>query len=239
MKVQPLLLCGAPGALCPALTLAAVHAVTADDPVLLAMASEHSVARPDALALALQRGAALAQAGYVVSFGMARSAPDGGHGLIRPGAPLQGASEACYVEALEPKAEAALGLLWNSGIIMVRASVWIEAVGCVHQDILALCERAYRQGRQDAGIWRLGEARRHAVHYPVLEALAALGSPAGPSPEVVVVRLESGPGATRAWDVVGPCASFVLAEHRLVARVGEDDVVLLEVPAYDDLRAAA
>src|ERR1051325_5066006 len=44
----------------PALTLAAVHSVTADDPVLLAMPSDHAIARSDAFARAALRGAALA-----------------------------------------------------------------------------------------------------------------------------------------------------------------------------------
>src|ERR1041385_4313468 len=45
----------------PALTLAAVLAVTSDDPVLLAMPSDHSIADRDAFQRAVERGAALAQ----------------------------------------------------------------------------------------------------------------------------------------------------------------------------------
>src|ERR687884_1571860 len=48
----------------PALTLAAVHAVTADDPVLLVMPSDHVIADPAAFQRALERGAALAGQGY-------------------------------------------------------------------------------------------------------------------------------------------------------------------------------
>src|SRR3954470_20665405 len=51
----------------PALTLAAVHAVTADDPVLLVMPSDHVIARDDAYRGAVERGAALARQGYVVT----------------------------------------------------------------------------------------------------------------------------------------------------------------------------
>src|SRR5882672_1230698 len=48
----------------PALTLAAVHAVTADDPVLLAMPSDHVVLNGAAFQKAIERGAALARQGY-------------------------------------------------------------------------------------------------------------------------------------------------------------------------------
>jgi mannose-1-phosphate guanylyltransferase / mannose-6-phosphate isomerase len=240
MIIQPLVLCGAPRPVCPALTLAAVHAVTADDPVLLAMPSEYSVARPEPFARALERGAALAQAGYVVCFGIAPSAPDTGHGLIRMGNPLPGESEACGVDALVETAAPSLGVLWNSGIFMVRASVWIEAVGLAARDILAWCERAYREGRQDAGLWRLDQLRSEPLKYALLEAIVALGAaPAGGGPETVAVRLETGGAGMRAWDLVRPCDAYVLAEHRLVARVGEAEAVLVEIPSYDDVRAAA
>src|SRR5678816_515704 len=43
----------------PALTLAAVHALSADDPVLLAMPSDHFITQREAFQRAVQRGAAL------------------------------------------------------------------------------------------------------------------------------------------------------------------------------------
>ena len=54
----------------PALTLAAVHAVTADDPVLLVTPSDHILREADAFKRAVERGAALAEQGYIVAFGV-------------------------------------------------------------------------------------------------------------------------------------------------------------------------
>src|SRR5687767_15427506 len=72
----------------PALTLAAVHAVTADDPVLLAMPSDHVLAGNAAFCRAAERAAALAQRGYMVTFGVPPSAPATGYGYIRAGRAL-------------------------------------------------------------------------------------------------------------------------------------------------------
>src|SRR5207237_1773390 len=72
----------------PALTLAAVHAVMADDPVLLVMPSDHVIARKDLFKRAVERGVALAQQGYVVAFGVPPTAPETGYGYIRAGKPL-------------------------------------------------------------------------------------------------------------------------------------------------------
>ena len=60
----------------PALTLAAIQAVTADDPVLLAMPSDHFIAQRDAFQRAVERGAALARnTGGIVAFGFAPLRP--------------------------------------------------------------------------------------------------------------------------------------------------------------------
>ena len=60
----------------PALTLAAIHAVTSDDPVLLAMPSDHCIVNRTAFQKAVERGAALAGQGYVVTFGVPPLAPE-------------------------------------------------------------------------------------------------------------------------------------------------------------------
>src|SRR5678815_6045131 len=89
----------------PALTLAAVHALSADDPVLLAMPSDHFIPQHEAFQRAVERGAALAQRGYVVTFGVPPSAPETGYGYIRASRPLDGKS--FYVDAFVEKPDAA------------------------------------------------------------------------------------------------------------------------------------
>src|SRR3954468_24098057 len=76
----------------PALTLAAVHAVTADDPVLLVMPSDHVVQDKQAFHDAVDRAAALARQGYIVTFGVPPAGPETGYGYIRAGAKVKSAT---------------------------------------------------------------------------------------------------------------------------------------------------
>src|SRR3954468_17974851 len=91
----------------PALTLAAVHAVTADDPVLLAMPSDHSIADTAAFEQAVERGATLARDGHIVTFGIPATTPETGYVYIRAGQLIVGTPEAHYVEAFVEKPDAA------------------------------------------------------------------------------------------------------------------------------------
>ena len=241
----------------PALTLAAVHAVTSDDPVLLAMPSDHFIPRHEAFQRAVERGAALAQRGYVVTFGVPPSAPETGYGYIRAGRPLDGKS--FYVDAFVEKPDAARAAeylqsgayLWNSGIFAVRASVWLDAVGSFRPDIFTACERAYRQGKRDGGFLRIDPALfrdcpSDSIDYAVMERLAQERG----STEAVVVPLDAGWSDVGAWDALWAIEpkdadgnatrgdvhltetknALVLAQHRMVACIGVEDVVVIETP---------
>jgi mannose-1-phosphate guanylyltransferase / mannose-6-phosphate isomerase len=243
----------------PALTLAAVHAVTADDPVLLVMPSDHVIQHNDAFRRAVERGAALARHGYVVAFGVPPTAAETGYGYIRMGRGVAGVEEARYIDAFAEKPDAATaagyladgGYLWNAGIFAVRASVWIDAIGNFRKDILAACERAYRQGKRDGGFLRIEpeafeECPSDSIDYAVMERVTREVS----SLEAVVVRLDAGWSDVGAWDALwqieqkdaqGNAAhgdvhladtrnALVLAQHRMVACVGLDDVVVIETP---------
>ncbi|MGE5638948.1 MAG: mannose-1-phosphate guanylyltransferase/mannose-6-phosphate isomerase [Clostridia bacterium] len=243
----------------PALTLAAVHCVTADDPVLLVMPSDHVVLDKAAFAKAVERGAALAREGYIVTFGVPATAPETGYGYIRAGTAVNGkGSEARFVDAFVEKPDAALArsyvesgeYLWNAGIFAVRASVWIDAVGSLSKDILAACERAHRGGKRDGVFFRVDRGAfesspADSIDYAVMERLARESSY-----EAVVVSLEAGWSDVGAWDALwqidGKDAdgnafhgdvqasdtrnTLVISQHRLVACVGVEDLVVVETP---------
>ena len=240
----------------PALTLAAVHAVTADDPVLLVMPSDHVITGDDGFKRAVERGAALAHQGYIVAFGVPPSSAETGYGYIRTGAAM--GANASVIDAFVEKPDAATAqqyfesgsYLWNAGIFAVRASVWIDAIGNFRKDILAACERAYRQGRRDGAFLRVDPALfqgcpADSIDYAVMERITQ-----NPVPEALVVRLEGRWSDVGAWDALwsigekderGNAAhgdvhladtrnALVLAQHRMVACVGLDDVVVVETP---------
>ncbi len=256
----------------PALTLAAVHAVTADDPVLLAMPSDHVIQDRKAFNEAVERAAALARQGYIVTFGVPPAAPETGYGYIRAGGKVksgtngagdtarpEGGPDAYYVEAFVEKPNEALArtyidsgnYLWNAGIFAVRASVWIDAIGSFRKEILAACERACRLGKRDGSFLRadaaaFSECPADSIDYAVMERLSDGTS----SYEAVVVKLDAGWSDVGAWNALWDIApkdadgnamhgdvqavdtknTLVIAQQRLVACVGLEDMVVVETP---------
>jgi mannose-1-phosphate guanylyltransferase/mannose-6-phosphate isomerase len=226
-----------------ALTLAAVHAITADDPVLLVMPSDHFIPQRDAFHHAMARGAALAEQGKIVAFGVPPVSPETGYGYIR--------ARGDYLEAFVEKPDAAKAAeyvasgqyLWNAGIFAVRASVWLDAIGEFRPDIFKACERAYRQGRRDGSFYRVdaatfAECPSDSIDYAVMEKIT----------DAMVVRLDAGWSDVGAWDALWDIEAknadgnvihgdvhaadtrnaLLIAQHRLLACVGLEDVVVIE-----------
>ncbi|HYI86981.1 MAG TPA: mannose-1-phosphate guanylyltransferase/mannose-6-phosphate isomerase, partial [Burkholderiales bacterium] len=226
-----------------ALTLAAVHAITADDPVLLAMPSDHFIPQRDAFHQAVARGAALAEQGKIVAFGVPPVSPETGYGYIR--------ARGEYLEAFVEKPDAAKAAeyvasgqhLWNAGIFAVRASVWLDAIGEFRPDIFKACERAYRQGKRDGTFYRVdaaafAECPSDSIDYAVMEKIT----------DAMVVRLDAGWSDVGAWDALWDIEAknadgnvihgdvhaadtrnaLLIAQHRLLACVGLEDVVVIE-----------
>ena len=228
-----------------ALTLSAIHAITADDPVLLAMPSDHFIANRDAFQKAMARGAALAEQGRIVAFGVPPTAPETGYGYIR----ANGEDLEAFVE--KPDAATAAQYLasgqylWNAGIFAVRASVWLDAIAEFRNDIFKACERAYRQGRRDGVFYRVDAAAfsdcpSDSIDYAVMEK--ATGA--------MAVSLDAGWSDVGAWDALWDLEeknadgnvihgdvhaadtrnALLIAQHRLLACVGLEDVVVVETP---------
>ena len=226
-----------------ALTLSAIHAITADDPVLLAMPSDHWIAQREAFQRAMARGAALAEQGKIVAFGVPPTAPETGYGYIK--------SQGEYLEAFVEKPDAATAAqylasgayLWNAGIFAVKASVWLDAIGEFRPDIFKACERSYRQGKRDGAFYRVdpaafAECPSDSIDYAVMEKTT----------DAMVVRLDAGWSDVGAWDALWDIEpknadgnvihgdvhaadtrnALLIAQHRLLACVGLEDVVVIE-----------
>jgi len=192
----------------PALTLAAVHALSDDDPVLLAMPSDHLSVPPEAFQRAVQRGAALAAGPHIVVFGVPPTAPEPRYGCIR--------ADGDYVDAFVEKTDAPTArqylesgqYLWSAGIFAVRASVWIDALGALRPDILKACERAWREGRRDGAFLRVAErpfreCPSGSIEYAVMERI---GQGAG-APEARVMRLADDMRFEDSYDRTAPAAN--------------------------------
>ena len=145
----------------------------------------------------------------MVAFGVPPLCAETSYGYIRLGAAISG-GEASFIEAFVEKPDEAKPreyfqpnkYLWNAGIYAVRASVWIDAIGNFRKDILAACERAYRQGKRDGGFLRVDAGvfegcPSDSIDYAVMERIAQ-----NPGPEAVVARLDAGWSDVGAWDAL-------------------------------------
>jgi mannose-1-phosphate guanylyltransferase / mannose-6-phosphate isomerase len=249
----------------PALTIAALEAIkNAADPVLLVMPADHVITDVTAFQKVVSQGAALAAKGAVVTFGITPDAPETGYGYIQAGAAYAAADGvgahviARFVE--KPNLATAQAYLdegsysWNSGLFMMRASVWLSAMGVCRADILAACQAAWDQGKTDGEFVRVGkeafaQCPSDSIDYAVMERLAAADHPnAATLPPGVVLPLSAGWSDVGAWDalwqvlpkdangnvtqgdvLLQDCENtLALSEGRLIACVGVSDLVVVE-----------
>ena len=257
----------------PALTLAAL-AATRDgaDPVLLVMPADHVIADTAIFRDVVGIGAALAEEGLVVTFGITPDSPETGYGYIQAGEYLAGADRggsrdarliARFVE--KPNLQTATAYLeqgsylWNSGLFMMRASVWLAAIGACRPDIRVACNAAWAGGSRDGEFLRVGKddfaaCPSDSIDYAVMERITAIGRDtvraAGELPLGVVIPLQAGWSDVGAWDALwevlpkddaGNVATgdvmlhdcrntLAVADGRLVACVGVSDLVVVETP---------
>lgn len=245
----------------PALTIAALAAIkNGADPVLLVMPADHVIVDTTAFRNAVRAGAALALEEVVVTFGITPDAPETGYGYIQSG-PAFGTTEAKRIARFveKPDAKTAQTYLdegtysWNSGLFMVRASVWLAALKVCRPDIAAACDIAWANGSTDGEFVRVGkdafsQCPSDSIDYAVMERIAAQASGDARLPAGVVIPLSAGWSDVGAWEALwnvlpkdadGNVAqgdvllqdsrnTLALSEGRLVACVGVDDLIVVE-----------
>ena len=244
----------APAATLAALAMTA----RASDGVMLVMPADHVIGDRAAFQAAVTRAVTLAGQNHLVTFGIVPTRAETGYGYIRGGAVIDGDAGSREVAAFveKPNAETAQAYIdsgdyyWNSGMFVMKADVWLAAMECYRPDILSACRRAYEQGTQDQDFYRVDKQAFAAcpsdsIDYAVMEKLTA--EPMA-GLRAAVVPLDAAWSDVGAWSAiweVGECDdngnvtrgdvlahatrnSLLISEHRLVAGVGLEDMVVVE-----------
>lgn len=149
----------------PAAALAAL-AVAAADPagLMLLVPADHAIADAAAFRAAVLSGAAAAQAGRIVTFGIRPTRPETGYGWLEAGAALDGAARALVRFVEKPDAARAEAMLaggrhlWNAGVFLARADVLIAAFRAHAPEVLAGAEAALVAAVPDLGFIRVDPA---------------------------------------------------------------------------------
>jgi mannose-1-phosphate guanylyltransferase / mannose-6-phosphate isomerase len=246
----------------PALTLGALEATRSGaDPVLLVMPADHVIVDDAAFRDRVCSGAVLAQQGAVVTFGITPTGPETGYGYIQCGA-HSGDSAARAIQRFVEKPQLDVAqrylqegnYLWNGGLFMLRASVWLDAMRVCRPDILQACESAWNAGKSD-GVFVRVDAEKFAkcasdsIDYAVMERITQQPV-AAHFPPALVLPLSAGWSDVGAWDALWDVLpkdaqgnvsqgdvmledshdTLAFSQGRLVACVGVDKLVVVETP---------
>ncbi len=240
----------------PALTVAAMAAQKdGNDPIILMMPSDHVIQNQKAFHATMLSGAELADQGYLITFGIVPDKPETGYGYIKQGAAVDGSNAheiGAFVE--KPDLETAKTYLtsgeysWNSGVFMMKASVWLDAIKAFRKDIFDACTKAYESGSEDGDFYRLGKdafenCPPDSVDYAVMEkvtgndsfksaviSLDADWSDVGSWSSLWEISDQDKNGNVITGDVFTDDAknNLLVAEHRLLTVVGCDDLIVVE-----------
>ena len=186
----------------PAIALAALAAPGPKSP-LLVMPSDHVITDVAAFHRAIDAAAALLDDGWLATFGITPTAPETGYGYICIGDGLSpGVSKVeRFVE--KPDLETAKSMLvsgdyvWNGGIFLFRADMFLGALAIYAPDILHAAQQAMASPRRDG-----------ALIYPDADAFAASPSVSidyavmEKAEQVAVVPVSMGWSDIGSWDAL-------------------------------------
>jgi len=230
--------------------LAALHEVRdGRDPVLMVLAADHYISDVEAFHASVHKARGLAENDKLVTFGIVPQSPETGYGYIQRGVELGdgGYQVAGFVE--KPDIRTARSYLesgdyfWNSGMFMFRAGRYLEELERFQPEMLEVCREA-----MDRAVWEMDFVRvdrgsflacpADSIDYAVMEK----------TKDAAIVPMDAGWCDVGSWsalweisprdengnvckgDVIAKDTrnSLTLAESRLVATLGVEDLVVIE-----------
>ncbi len=135
--------------------------------------------------------------------------------------------------------------VWNSGIFMMRLSTWFEELKRLEPEIARACQAAHEKGKSDGDFFRLdreafARCPSNSIDYAVMEKtkraavveLDAGWSDVGAWSSLWEHQARDGDGNVIAGDVYAHHTrnALLISQHRLIAAVGLDDVIVVETP---------
>lgn len=231
-------------------TYGAESAVSENDVVLLVLPADHLIQANTTFQTAVEQGRALAEQGYIVTFGIVPTGPETGYGYIevhRDDSSTSHFSVQRFVE--KPSIEKAQAYLkqgnyfWNSGIFMFKASTYLQELQRFRPDIYEVCHRAVQGLRHDLNFLRLPAHIVHAcpadsIDYAVMEhtqqavvvPFPNLWSDVGSWSSLKDVSCCDENGNVTNGDVLthGCKNCLIRSEDRLVTVLGMENVIVVE-----------
>jgi len=243
----------------PALTLAALHILSkCEDAIMVVSPADHMISDIPGFNQSLSVAIDHAGKGHIVTLGITPTYAETGFGYIKLGQSIHPDSGLdFYLDQFveKPNAEIAQSyldagdFLWNSGVFVLKASIWLENIKTFQPGMFKQCQAAYEQTRKDGYFHWIDETAflacpSDSIDYAVMEKQSKVDSATPP----VVVKLDVGwsdVGSWAAyWDVqdkdasgnvlVGDAVaidtsdSLIFSSSRLVSTVGVNNLVVVE-----------
>jgi mannose-1-phosphate guanylyltransferase/mannose-1-phosphate guanylyltransferase/mannose-6-phosphate isomerase len=207
----------------PAIALAAIAAGGGATP-LLVMPSDHVIGDVPAFHAAIAAALPLVEAGWLATFGITPDAPETGYGWIQVGEVIgEGVHrvERFVEKPPRPDAEAmfaAGGYVWNGGIFLFRADMFLAALTAHAPEMLVAAEAAMDKARREAcriypDADAFARSPADSIDYAVMEK----------APRVAVVPVSMGWNDVGSWD-----ALHAISDSDANGNVARGDVVTID-----------
>lgn len=242
----------------PAVALAALQVLrsykvsSGVEPIMLVLAADHLVEDTQAFHKAVINLLPSVQDGQFGTLGILPTEPATGYGYIKS----DGDSVEQFVEKPDldiAKRYVDQGYLWNSGMFLLRADCYLEALKECRPDIYEACERSMESCSEDLDFVRVDKEAflscpDESIDYAVMEPLSGSG-------QVKVEPLNAGWSDVGSWSALWEVAdkddkgnaflgrnvkdnvvlqdttdSFIYSDQKLVATIGINNLVVVDMP---------
>ncbi|EFC2101187.1 mannose-1-phosphate guanylyltransferase/mannose-6-phosphate isomerase [Escherichia coli] len=243
----------------PAIALSAFTALKRNeqqDPILLILAADHIIRKADIFCEAIQKSKTVAEQGYIVTFGIIPEYAETGYGYIEKGEPFKNSPNITddkffhvqqFVEKPNhSKAEEYVSTgeyLWNSGMFMFKASVYLQELKKHRPDIYEICEYTASLSYNDLDFIRLPkhifqDCPSESIDFAVMEKTKnCIVSPVdigwsdvGSWHSLWEISDKTQDGDVCKGDILtyNTKNNYIYSESALVAAVGVEDIVIVQ-----------
>lgn len=239
----------------PALTLAALESMSkGSDPILVVMPSDQTIQNQTNFTKTMRAAIKTASKNSIVILGIKPNKPDTGFGYIQK-ARMKDVNKAYKVLNFTEKPNLVTAkkfiksgnYFWNSGIFVLRASIWLKAIETLSPKIHNLTLKAFNQRTQDSLFIRPNKELfkripSDSIDFSVIEKCISAGF------DLKMIELDAKWNDLGSWDAVWQSGkkdknqnvtygdtllestknSLVYASHKLVSVIGLTNLVVIE-----------
>jgi len=243
----------------PALTIAALNQYqNHNDSIIIMMPSDHVIKEIKLFHQAVKAGVEMANDNYLVTFGVKPTQAETGYGYIQTAKKIQthNNQDIFAIAGFTEKPNISLAkeyldsgnYLWNSGIYMMKASVWLNKIQQHQKSIYNACSKAFKDGKTDGVFFRLDEksfcqSPNDSIDYAVMEKLST-----NDNEKLAVLPVDIGWSDVGAWSSVMKIKNkdtnknhiegdvvveetnncFIRSERGLIATIGCEDMIIID-----------